>query len=67
MNDYIELSSEFSMEDSSSDEEGYIPIEEFIEEPEKKEEAVVLAAKQIYEMMQSELKKVCDVTGVSFP
>lgn len=66
--DIIELSSssESSQDISLSDEDsGYTPLVEEKEEQEKVEGAQVLSAKQIYEMMQSELKKVCDVTDVS--
>lgn len=41
-------------------------MDDYIEELEIVEEAVVLTAKQIHEMMQNEVKKFCDVTEVSF-
>lgn len=67
MDDYIELSSESSLENSSSDEdEGSIQLAEVNNNiPSKNAEAQVLSAKDVYKIMETKLKTVCDVTDVS--
>lgn len=69
MDDYTELSSESSLEIESSDEdEGCMQLVEVDNNNTKKiAEARVLSSQQVYRMMESELKKVCDVTSVSLP
>lgn len=56
---------EESLSDLSFDEDGVCMQVDEQEEPENNEKAEVLSVKEVYEMMQGEVEKICEVTNVS--